>query len=285
VLTYLGITTNNKPGEPSGWDAHAESRGEKMLAAFYLAGRNGMQWYNKSALTGMMLFDKILTKVGLYGGEIWDHRATQTQKLDKQQAQILKATLGMHTNSPTAWVLWETNTLPAAIALDAAKARAWRAWLEKEAEGVQIPKYVRDITEKALGRLGYRKAKFITTDLSAFPNKDTWKDMVQTWAQNTALGAFTIWDASPDNEDNKASEFHPLKIKPKRGDIIDFISKAREWLGSEDLLTVYLQARANAVGLNCDSTVRNHKQVKRHLKRCRKCIGGHNETLIHVWLR
>jgi hypothetical protein len=108
---------------------------------------------------------------------------------------------------------------------------------------------------------------------------------VQTWAQNTALEAFTIWDASPDNEDNKASEFYPLKIKPKRGNIIDFISKAREWLGSGDLLKVYLQARANAVGLNCDSTMRNHKQVKRHLKRCRKCVGGHNETLIHVWLR
>ena len=111
-LKYLGITTNRYAGKPRGWDDHAEDRGNKMMDAFYLAGRRGMQWNTASAGTGIQIFEKIFTKIGLHGAEIWDHRKTQTSKLDKKQAKIIRTSLKMHPRTPTQWALWETNTIP-----------------------------------------------------------------------------------------------------------------------------------------------------------------------------
>ena len=160
----------NKAGTPAGWNDHASLRGDTMLNAYYLAGRRGMQWNSNSTLSGLHFFDKILLKIGLYGAEIWDHNPTQTNRIDKKQARILKSCLCMHPKTHTNWILWETNTLPSAIAIDKAKAKAWRSWLVKQRQGIEIPEYVRIITGKAMTRLGRRLPKWLITELDDYPN-------------------------------------------------------------------------------------------------------------------
>ena len=52
ILKYLGVTLNKHIGGPKGWDDHAKVRGQtgqKMMGAFYLAGRRGMKWRTASA--------------------------------------------------------------------------------------------------------------------------------------------------------------------------------------------------------------------------------------------
>jgi hypothetical protein len=279
-LKYLGITTTKDAGTPKGWDAHSKKTGEKMLAAFYLAGRKGMIWNARAALTGYKLFQCILDRIGLYGEELWDHNESQSEKMDKIRAQILKATLGLHPSTPTKWVLWETNTLPTGIALDASKARAWRSWKEKETEGQCIPPYVQEITRKALDRLGYKKSKWINTPLNEFPGKKKWGILVQEWAQKEAALAFEEWWTNAQETKELSTEVDYLALKDTWGDTEEFILEVREHMGHR--MSTFLRARANAIGFKCDNTVRKQTQIQAHKKICRKCWEN-EETLVHVW--
>ena len=280
-LKYLGITTNAHAGTPQGWKHHAEARGKKMMTAFYLAGRRGMQWNNASAGTGLRLFDRIFTKIGLYGGEIWDHEPSQTKKLDKQQAKIIKISLLLHPNTPTQWALWETNTLPSAIAIDVAKARAWRACKIKQREGTPTPPNVIKLTQQALDRLGYRKAKWIDTDLTDFPNKEKWNEMVTKWGQEAATTSFEDWWDSKSNDKDRTTGPDLMLIKPRWGDTQEFIKHFKKQMGCQ--MSMFLKARANSVGLKADATIRGKDGVAHHLKMCR-CCNKAEETLGHVLL-
>jgi hypothetical protein len=281
ALTYLGIAILKQAGSPEGWDAHSKKRGEKMLAAFYLAGRKGMSWHPRAALTGHKLFQCILDKIGLYGAEIWDQSESQTKQLDKQRAQILKATMGLHPSTPTKWVLWDNNTLPSYIAIDAKKAVALRAWKEKEAQGHLIPPYITGITTAALDRLGYKKSKWITTPLDQFPPKPKWGKMVQNWAKTCATLDFQDWWQSADDNNELSNEVDYLALKEIWGDTEESITEIREYLGNA--MSLFMRARANSVGVRCDNTTRNQAQVPAHAKRCRQC-GAPRETMTHVWL-
>jgi len=57
----------------------------------------------------------------------------------------------MHPRTPTQWALWETNAIPSAIAIDMAKARAWRACKQKQKQGTPTPPHIIGLKKEALG--------------------------------------------------------------------------------------------------------------------------------------
>ena len=245
-----------------------------MLNAYYLAGRRGiyMQWNSNSTLSGLLFFDKILLKIGLYGAEIWDHNPTQTNRIDKKQARILKSCLCMHPKTHTNWILWETNTLPSAIAIDKAKAKAWRSWLVKQRQGIEIPEYVRNITSKAMTRLGRRLPKWLKTELDDYPNKENWGIMVNKWAKQKATKTFQEWWDVQTNTSNQDKGTNKIELKNNWGNTQKYIMKTKTWLGAK--LTIFLKARANTLGLKCDDSIRNQGNIEKQFLMCRSCLEG-----------
>ena len=283
-LKYLGVTTNKYAGDSKGWDDHAECRGQKMLDAFYIAGRRGMRWNTASAGSGLMMFDKIFTKIATHGGEIWDHNQTQTKLLDRQMAKIIKTSLNMHPRTPTQWILWETNTIPSAIAIDMAKARAWRTCKIKQKEGFPTPPHIIELSKQALGRLGYRKDKWIVTELEDFriPSKEKWNDLVTTWGRQTTKEAFHTWWENPTNDKDREEQIDMIDLKPGWGDIQVFIKNTREFMGF--LITLLFKSRANSLGLKGDATVRAKDKMLPDQLNCQQCTQHVSETLPHTLL-
>ena len=221
----------------------------------------------------------------VYGGEIWDHEPSQTKKLDKQQAKIIKISLLLHPNTPTQWALWETNTLPSAIAIDVAKARAWRACKIKQREGTPTPPNVIKLTQQALDRLGYRKAKWIDTDLTDFPNKEKWNEMVTKWGQEAATTSFEDWWDSKSNDKDRTTGPDLMLIKPRWGDTQEFIKHFKKQLGCQ--MSMFLKARANSVGLKADATIRGKDGVEHAEERTpiRKAIHSLPSQQRNQWLK
>jgi hypothetical protein len=136
------------------------------------------------------------------------------------------------------------------------------------------------VTEKALGRLGYKRTKWIKTEWESFPTKTKWQEMITKWAQEEATTSFhNWWELKKQDEETQEVDFAALK--PEWEDTIEFLTQARKVAG--DLLELYLRARANAVGVRSDGSVRNKQEVRPEKKKCRMCT-GHDETLMHVWL-
>jgi hypothetical protein len=164
--------------------------------------------------------------------------------------------------------------------LVAVKPRAWRAWKQKQEEGTQIPEYINVVTEKAFQRLGYKKTKWLKANWDSFPTKTKWQEMVTRWAREVATNSFHDWWDLKEQE-GETQEVDFAALKPEWEDTIDFLTQARKIAG--DLLELYLRARANAVGIRSDGSVRNKQAIRPEKKKCRMCT-GHDETLMHVWL-
>jgi len=232
------------------------------------------------------MLEKILAKIGRYS-ELWGHNEQQTRKsvdLDKIQAQILKSSLGLHHyTTATQWVLWETNTMPTAIAIDAEKIRAWRAWVVKEDKrGVNIPPYIRRVTRDALTRMGNRKTKWIDAKLTGFPSKTRWNTMAKEWAREAATEAFHHWWENLEQDDSITNGADMAELKPEWGNTSKLIGQVRKWLGKST--TTYLRARANTLGLKYDASKRNIQHNAPHKQNCRGCNKGGKETLAHILL-
>jgi len=172
--------------------------------------------------------------------------------------------------------------LPSAIAIDVAKARAWRACKIKQREGTPTPPNVIKLTQQALDRLGYRKAKWIDTDLTDFPNKEKWNEMVTKWGQEAATTSFEDWWDSKSNDKDRTTGPDLMLIKPRWGDTQEFIKHFKKQI-SGCQMSMFLKARANSVGLKADATIRGKDGVAHHLKMCR-CCNKAEETLGHVLL-
>jgi hypothetical protein len=84
------------------------------------------------------------------------------------------------------------------------------------------------------------------------------------------------------NTEAMSTEVDYLALKDAWGDTEESITEIREYMGNT--MSLFLRARANAVGVRCDNTIRNQAQVPAHAKRCRQC-GASRETMIHVWLQ
>jgi hypothetical protein len=133
-LKYLGVTLQANIGNTEAWNKHAETKASSMEKAFYITSKRGMPWLTDNLQTNMRFYERILLKIGLYAAELWDHTPGQMKTMDKTQAQILKKIWNMQQKTPTAWVLWETGILPAAILiqLDKIALGAWRTWHQKQ---------------------------------------------------------------------------------------------------------------------------------------------------------
>jgi hypothetical protein len=284
---YLGVViTPGQRGRTMDWSQHTTKRTDLMTKAFNLQGRRGLQWSPENILTNMKFMSNILLKIGLFGAELWNYTEKQAHTIDKAQVGILKKMLQYHPGTPTMWVLWETEFLPADLHMDTQVILAWRSWKKKEHQGAPIPKIVIRTTHIALnkwsangGIAGWTKVTF-----DEFPGKEAWSEMVHRWAAFQFSRRFHEWceeDTVTKEQANHRTFYEELK--PNLHNARDFITQARGELGGR--FKFLLKARAQAL-LGVPGEACWHEQQDMDKRTVRPgCPCGHPEdTVEHMVL-
>jgi hypothetical protein len=253
-------------GAPDAWDSHMKNRCDKARVQFFELFRKGLTWDGDSLPTAVFYFRNITQTIIKYGAEIWEHTKSQIQQMNKLQATLLKLLLDLHPATPTFWVLWSVDCLPADLLLDQTVLTAWRVWSKKDEPPSE---YVHRITRKALKGCGLKTDHSMMRPKYKFPTKEQWAARVNTWVNKEYLNRYNKWNnqtgkRSPKQTYRKTTD-HPIREMAP-------VFKAN--------LTIFLRMQAYALGFPGDSTRHGAPST------C-KCVGCNKNALdtpIHAML-